>query len=180
MRFFASSHQLHQLTPRTRILCALFLIGTMLQAVSGVLMHHRGPGWTPISVQEHYLGVQDPTDSDSSSPNLGAKEFATLLDVAHMHLVAMPMLLFVVAHLFSMTPVGRARWAGALCYASFAFALVDIMAPFGVRFVSPSYAWPKLVAFIGLETSLLFMTVVTLAVSIVSHKRQSASAEPVP
>ncbi|MBA3686542.1 MAG: hypothetical protein H0W72_15070 [Planctomycetes bacterium] len=151
-------------------------------------MHHRGAGWTPTSVREHYLGIEEPgaqdlsgsTDEHEDAPNLGAREFATLLDVAHMHLVAMPMILFIVAHLFSMAPLGRARWAGALCYLSFGFALVDILAPFAIRFWSPAFAWPKLIAFIGLEVSLLTMTLATLAAGLATFARRTTPDEPVP
>ncbi len=145
-------------------------------------MHHRGAGWTPTSVREHYLGHQDPelAGAGDEALTIGAKEFATLLDVAHMHLVAMPMILFIVAHLFSMSPFGRTRWAGALCYLSFLFALADILSPFAIRYWSPAFAWPKLVAFIGLEASLLAMTVATLAAGLATFARRERPEEPVP
>jgi len=182
---------LHQLTPRTLILCALFLVGVILQGVSGIVLHHLGPGWTPTSIAAHYRGndVVAPTSDeelqalfntgaplpDSVQPVKVARSFGTLMEIAHFHLVAMPLLLFVVAHLFSMTPIGRNRWAGAICYTAFACALVDILTPFALRYVSASFAPLKLIAFIGLETCLIgmAMTILVGGVRALRHIRTS-------
>lgn len=190
IRFFASSHQLHQLAPRTLILCALFLTGVLLQGVSGVLMHHHGAGWTPTSVATYYRGDQGAPPTDDTAlqamfatgepgapvaPPRVARSFGTLLEVAHFHLVAMPLMLFIVAHLFSMAPFGRARWAGAICYVGFACAFADILAPFAVRYVgdawAPLWAWTKLIAFLGLATCFLGMTLATLVAGMVALAR---------
>lgn len=184
IRFFASSHQLHQLAPRTLVLTALFLIGVALQAVSGILMHHHGPGWTPASVAAHYRGDERPAEASdaevqrmfavgdeapSTAPPLRvARSWGTLLEVAHFHLVAIPLLLFVVAHLFSMAPLGRKRWSGVLCYGSFLCGLLDVLLPFAIRYGSAAFAPLKLVAFIGLEASLLTMTLGTLGAGVVA------------
>lgn len=161
MRFFASSHQLQNLSPRTRVLTVLFLIGMLLQAVSGILMHHQGAGWTPATISAYYRGSE--TTSESALDNLQvARSFGTLLEVAHFHLVAMPVILFIVAHLYSMTPSGRKRSAGILCYGGFVFALGDILSPFAVRYGSAAFAPVKLASFIGLEACFIAMTLGTL------------------
>ena len=141
-------------------------------------MHHHGAGWTPASVAAYYRGDESPApvddeavrqmfalgaDAPSTAPPLRvARSWGTLLEVAHMHLVAMPLLLFVVAHLFSMAPWGRVRWSGVLCYGSFACGLVDVLAPFAIRYGSPLFAPLKLAAFIGLELGLIIMILATL------------------
>lgn len=185
IRFFASSHQLHQLAPRTRLLCALFLLGILAQAISGVLMHHLGAGWTPSSVATYYRGDETPLPvgggrfglDDDTDPAAApapprtmhvARSFGTLVEVAHLHLVAMPLVLFVVAHLFSMIAAGRTALGGALCYAGFAGAALDITMPFAVRYLSAGFAPLKLVGFFLLETCLVAMVVMTLAACISS------------
>ena len=85
-----------------------------------------------------------------------------------MHLVAMPLLLFVVAHLFSMAPLGRRRWSGVLCYGSFLCGLLDVLLPFAIRYGSAAFAPLKLGAFIGLEVSLLVMILGTLGPGIIA------------
>ncbi len=175
MRFFASSHRLDQLAPRTRLLCALFLFGMLLQGVSGILMHHHGPGWSPQSIATYYRGddasalAEDANDQETPSApttiSLG-RSFAGLLEVAHFHLVAMPLVIFVVAHLFSMTSAGRTRWGGFLCGLALLSAFADIFAPFAVAYLSASFALVKLGAFIALEASFLTMSGITFTASV--------------
>lgn len=190
IRFFASSHNLQQLAPRTRVLCSLFLLGILAQAISGGIMQHLGAGWTPASVAAYYRGDPQaaearPTgtvderfgsadDADvTAAPTAPrtmqvARSFGSLVEVAHLHLVAMPLVLFVVAHLFSMTAAGRTAFGGALCYAGFVGAALDILAPFAVRYVSAGFAPLKLVGFFVLEASLIAMVVMTLIACIAS------------
>lgn len=190
IRFFASSHRVDQLSPRTRLLIALFLFGILGQAVTGILMHHRGPGWTATSISEHYQGrtvnldalesdeLQRALNGDPEFLDRPGKTFDGLLDIAHMHLAFMPMIVFIIAHLFSMAPFAKRAWAGALCYATGIAALVDIAAPFGVRYVSPLCAPAKLVAFIILEFGLITMTVTCLWACLLSlREKNSRSAE---
>ena len=182
IRFFASSHQLHQLAPRTRILCTLFLLGILGQALSGIIMHHLGPGWAPSEIATYYrgddaapaiggdrFGLGDDTDPSTPPRSMTvARTFGSLLEVAHLHLVAMPLVLFVVAHLFSMIDAGRGRWGGALCYGGFAGAALDISMPFAVRYGSAAFAPLKLAGFVLLEACLVVMVVLTLIAGIAS------------
>jgi hypothetical protein len=163
----------------------LFLLGILAQAVSGVLMHHLGAGWTPASVAAYYRGNEDPTpiggdrfgvadDADPAAAPMAprtmqvARSFGTLVEVAHLHLVAMPLVLFVVAHLFSMIVAGRSAFGGALCYLGFAGAALDILSPFAVRYLSAGFAPLKLAGFFLLEVCLVAMVVMTLIACIAS------------
>jgi hypothetical protein len=163
----------------------LFLLGILAQAVSGVLMHHLGAGWTPTSVASYYRGNETPAPvgggrfglEDDANPTAApapprtmhvARSFGTLVEVAHLHLVAMPLVLFVVAHLFSMIAAGRTAVGGALCYAGFAGAALDILSPFAVRYLSANFAALKLAGFFLLEFCLVVMVVLTLAACIAS------------
>lgn len=183
MRFLASSHQLHQLTPRTLLLLVLLLAGFALQGLTGVLMHHLGPGWTPSDIAAHYRGdeADAPLAPDAAGelpPLRLGKSFAQLVETAHFHLLAMPLAVFVVAHLFSMAPWGRTRWAGALCVGTFACAFVDVAAPFLVKHVGAGWAWAKLAAFIGLEAGYLGMTLATLVGAALTLARRRRNGEP--
>jgi hypothetical protein len=157
------------------VLTTLLLLGIAGQAVSGVLMHHQRAGWTPTSVAEHYRGrTVDPAHlapadldkalaGDPAFSDTPAKTWEALLDVAHMHFAWMPLVVFLVAHLFAMAPLGRGRLGGLLGYGTLSAALLDILAPFLVRYHHAAWAWVKLGAFIALETGLLLMIVLTLA-----------------
>lgn len=200
IRFFASSHRLDQLRPRTLGLLALFLLGVTAQAVSGIAMHHMGPGWTPRSIRLHYRGepgtvsgsvpaVLESPFGESAAPAapdepLGPiqvpRSLGTLLEVAHFHLVAMPLILLVVAHLFAMTRAGASRWAGLVSYGSFACAGLDIAAPFAVRYLSGGLALGKLLAFVGLHGCLLTMTLWTLAATVRAFFARDPGTRPGP
>ena len=162
-------------------------MGILGQAVSGILMHHHGAGWTPTSIATYYRGSDSPTTASNAAFGIDApdhpnaapmpagriaitRSFGTLLEVAHLHLVAMPLVLFIIAHLFSMTPSGKHRWAGALCYGSFIAAAADILTPFALRYGSAYFAPVKLAAFLALEASLIAMVLITLGAALASFR----------
>lgn len=184
IRFFASSHQLHQLAPRTLVLTSLLLVGVAGQAVTGILMHHQRAGWTPTSIADHYRGrtvdhaslapgdLDKALAGDPAFTDVPAKTWEALLDVAHMHLAWMPLLVFLVAHLFAMSPLGRGRLGGVLGYGTLIAALLDILAPFLVRYHHAAWSWLKLGAFIALEAGMLLMILLTLAAGITALRRR--------
>lgn len=177
----------------------LFLIGILGQAVSGMMMQHLGAGWTPTSVASYYRGDDTPAAiggdrfgmDDDADPSITAtaspprtmhvaRSFGTLVEVAHLHLVAMPLVLFVIAHLFSMIPAGRGALGGALCYLGFAGAALDILSPFAIRYLSAGFAPFKLAGFFLLEASLVTMVVMTLFVCISSFFAQPSGTSQAP
>ncbi len=184
MRFFASSHRLDQLAPRTRILTTLLMLGMLGQALSGIAMHHLGPGWTTASVAAHYRGdggdESDAAIADPLAPLVihEPKPLAALVDVAHMHLFAMPLALFLVAHLFSMGGPGRSHAGGALCYLAFAAAFTDIAAPFLVRYGGAGFAALKLAAFGVLMSCYLALIVMTLIGCVRTFTRSDQPPQP--
>jgi len=188
IRFLASSHQLHQLAPRTLVLTFLLLVGLAGQAVTGVLMHHQRAGWTPTAIAAYYRGRSiDPATlgpveldkalaGDPGYTDVPPKTWEALLDVAHMHLAWMPLLVFLAAHLFAMTPLGRGLLGAILGYGTLVAAILDIVTPFLVRYHHAIWAWAKLGAFLGLETGMLLMIVLTLGsgISIAIRRRKEA------
>lgn len=213
MRFIASSHRVDQLAYRTKWLVLLVMVLFTLQLVSGVLMHHRGPGWTLTSITRYYAGDQandhagdaaapdhsvEPTPVDEPSapddpfggfggdpmsppgptaPTAPAppmideparsiavpRAFGTLLEIAHFHLVMMPLVVFVVAHVFAMCPWGRGRFGGAVAYLTFAGVFLDILSPFAVRYGGGGFAIAKLLGFGLLAGGLAIMLLSSIA-----------------
>jgi hypothetical protein len=178
------------LSPRTRWLIVGLLLGILAQVGTGLVIHHRGPGWAPSSIAAHYRGQQVDLDvlsneemqralaGDPAFIDRPAKTVDALLDIAHMHLAFMPLIVFLVAHLFSMAPFAKAPWAGALCYLTLIAALVDIATPFAIRWGSPSFAWLKLGAVIILEAGMIIMGVSVVIGCLRSGKAQSAPPSP--
>ena len=192
MRFLASSHRLDQLTPRTRRLLLFLLSGLLLQLGTGILLHHVGPGWTPTDIALYYrgsevtaepdgdpldaFGMGEPTETVDVTMHL-PRSFGTLLEVAHFHLLAIPLAIFLSAHLFAMAPPGRTRWGGAIGYATLACGIVDALCPFFVRFVAGGFAWIKLGAFGGLVVGHGGMCIAVIVGVLMAGKKAAAKVE---
>ncbi len=180
IRTFASSHQLHQLSPRSRWLIAVLAGFLLLHAGTAVWMHALGPGFTPAAVAGYYLGdggaaVADPFGAAATDTALRpARTLASLVEVAHFHLFAMPLAVFLAAHLFAMTGTGRTRFGGILAGIALAATLADIGAPFAVRWLGSGLAWAKLAAFATLIAAYGGMLALTMGAALLSLARQPA------
>jgi hypothetical protein len=140
----------------------------LLQAGSAAVLFATKLGTTPARVAEFYLGSEERFAAPRSLPGL--------LEVAVPHLLAVPLVLFAAAHV-----VGYARALGrrafvALLASSFGSAAAGIAAGFLVRFVAPELAWLKLVAFAGLEASLLAWAGLLVAIFAPSGERSRGRA----
>lgn len=174
MRFFASSHRLVQLAPRTRWLLLGLLAFLALQLCSGIAMHHAGPGWSGASVAAHYGAPDLAAASPATDPFGGLNGFgsappppsappdrglaaSSIVETAHIHLAIMPLVVFTVAHVFAMTGLGRRRFSGLIAGVAYLGVLGDVGFPFLVREFGALWAWPKLLAFWLLVGGLAFM-----------------------
>lgn len=186
MRFLVAGQPLHRLGSRTRMLVLVLALGIALQLVSGLAMQHRGPGWTTTTIAAHYLGTPPdlaatvPANAlDAGTEVLGTppRSFDALLEVAHMHLVWMPLLVFLAAHLFSMTPWGAGTWGAVLGYGTLAAALADIAAPFLVRYGGSAWAPAKLLAVVALALGELLMCAGVIAACLMGRGERQEPAE---
>jgi hypothetical protein len=141
---------------RFRGVAAVLAASLLLQAVSAAALFvlKVGPGARQVS--EFYLG--------SEARFTVAKSAAGLFEVALPHLVAIPLALFVVAHLVGYAGVLRRRAFAALAGVSFASALAGVACSFAVRFASPRLAWAKVAAFGAFEATLLAWTLLVVYV----------------
>jgi hypothetical protein len=131
-----------------RPLVAMFAVFLAFQAVSAAVLFVQKLGLSPTSVARFYLGDE--------AQFLAPKTLPGLLKVAVPHLLAIPLTFFITIHLVGCVGVVRLRpfaWATRL---AFGFALVAVLAGFGVRYLSPALAAGKIVAFVGLEALLLW------------------------
>lgn len=118
-----------------------------LVALSAAVLFALKLGATPDDVRAFYLGSEERYTSPRSAEGL--------LEVAVVHLLAMPLALFAAIHLVAFARLLPRRSVEVLKAFSFGSALLGIAAGFGVRFVAPELAWLKIVAFAGTEVSLL-------------------------
>lgn len=124
----------------------LYVIYVMGLWVTNALLYFEKMTLAPSSVTAYYLGDE--------SRFLPARSYLYLLEVSHYHLFAMGMLLLVLTHLVLFAPLKSNRLKAWLVALPFASALLDEGSGWGVRFVSPVFAWTKVLGFLALQASL--------------------------
>ncbi|KPV40618.1 hypothetical protein AN478_05450 [Thiohalorhabdus denitrificans] len=151
MRFTVTGEQRKNDFLRTVIL--LFLGYILLHWVSNGAMYFLNMTLTYDSVVHYYLGNPD----EFSKP----RSYEGMLEVAHFHLFAMGILLITLVHLMLFAPLSdRAKQMGI--WLPFLFAVGNEGAGWLVRFAAPEFAYLKIVTFLGLELSLLWVMGVTM------------------
>lgn len=126
---------------------AAFCAFLAIQAVSAAVLFALKLGASPARVQEFYLG----SEATFAAP----KSLHGMLETAVPHLLAVPLVLFIAAHVVAFTGLLRRRVFGVLCAVSFSAALIGLLAGFGVRFLWPALSFVKVGAFLALEATLL-------------------------
>ena len=121
----------------TRVLLTLFNGSIVIATAVAIFMYRVRTGLTPAGAQAYYLG-----NEASSAPGAEmqfARTLRELLDVTHDHAFSQPFLFFVLCHIFALTRASD-RVKIAVYVSSFVSILVDLAAPYLIRFVSPAWA----------------------------------------
>jgi hypothetical protein len=124
------------------VLYSLYVIGLW---ITNALLYFHKMSLTPASVVAYYLGDEEKF--------LSPRSYQGLLEVSHFHLFAMGMLLLVLTHLALFVPLKNTTKAWLIAVPFFS-ALLDEGAGWGVRFVSPAFAYLKIAGFLLLQGSL--------------------------
>ena len=134
-----------------KVIVWCFLVYTFfLWITNGALYFHRMSLW-PSSVVDYYRGNEEKF--------LQPRSVVGLLEQLHFHTFAMGILLLTLTHLLLFVPVSMGVKAGGIATA-FSSALLGELAGWGVRFVHPAFAYLKIVAFLTLQGTILFLMVV--------------------
>jgi hypothetical protein len=133
---------------RNRLLQAIVLLYSLYVALlwlTNALLYFSKMSLTPASVVLYYLG----NEQQFTEP----RSYLGMLEISHFHLFAMGMLLLVLTHLVLFIPLGNKTkvW---LIVGPFLSALLDEGSGWLVRFVSPAFAFAKVLGFLALQTSL--------------------------
>lgn len=131
-----------------RLVLVWFLIFTTLLWVTNALLYFAKMTLNPASVVAYYLG----NEATFTQP----RSYQGLLELTHFHLFAMGILVLTMTHLLLFVPMANARKALVVSLA-FGSALADEAAGWLVRFVSPTFAYLKVAAFVSFEAVLAFM-----------------------
>ena len=135
----------HVITRVTLVCTLVFLSGFW---ITNMLLYFQNLGLDPGAVIAYYRGADD----EFAMP----RTYGSMLEVTHMHLSMMAVVLLLLTHLCIFLPWSlRARLV--LIFVTFASALLGESASWLVRFVHPSFAWLKIVAFVALQVSLAIL-----------------------
>jgi hypothetical protein len=130
-----------------------FLVLTALGLASQLGFQIGRIGLSPAAIALYYRG------SDRGDILAFPKTLGQLLEITHAHAFIMAMVVLVLAHLFVSTGVAMALkfWIIALALIG---TIVDVLAPWGVRYVSATVAWLDLACWIAGAVSTWTMTLV--------------------
>jgi len=154
MQVFARrGFQLRTASLETRVAYTAFLALTVLGAVSMGALSVGRIGITRAAIAVYYRGGE----SEMSFP----KQFWQLAEVSHFHLFSISVVLLILSHLLSATPM-RARARLGVIGVTSVGAFLDICAPWAVRYVSGAFAYALLAAWLLLGGGMLCMLAISL------------------
>ncbi len=111
----------------TGLVLILILAGTLFSVWHGI----QKVGFRAQTVEVYYLGSEE----ELSYP----KELPELLESTHVHLFMIPLVYYVLCHLFAQTSLS-AFWKISLIALTFTNIAVFLLTPYLIRFVSPVFA----------------------------------------
>jgi len=120
---------------------------TLLSVMAGILSPQKG------HVEIDGVRRRSSAEAELHLP----RSFGTLLEIAHFPLLAMPLAVFLSAHLFAMCPLGRRRWSGLIAAITFTWYGVNYILAAGLH----SYGFGnggETFYFLYLIAELLFVT----------------------
>ncbi len=154
MQVFARrGFQLRTASLETRLAYTAFLALTVLGAVSMAALSVGRIGITPGAIAVYYRG----SESEMSFP----RQFWQLAEVTHFHLFSISVVLLVLSHLLSATPIPARARLGVIGVTSVG-AFLDICAPWAVRYVSGAFGYALLAAWLLLTGGMLCMLAISL------------------
>lgn len=131
-----------------RLTIGLTLVFLTLFTATSFALYFSKMTLDPASVVRYYSG--------SDEEFIPARSAQSMLEVSHGHLAMMALVLLMLTHLLLFAPFSR-RAKVAFVSTAFAAGLLSEAGGWLVRFVDPRFAPLKVVGFIGLQASLLFL-----------------------
>ncbi|EDP74777.1 hypothetical protein [Hydrogenivirga sp. 128-5-R1-1] len=139
----------------------IFSLSTLLFTFVNFFLFVNKIGITPGSVAEYYLG--------SPEKFLRPKTLSGLLSVVTPHLITMGIYLFTLVHFVFFTSAKRKIMLSSL---TMTLALLDNFGGVFIRFLDPSFAYLKLLSFLGLSFMMVYLPTLIM-VSILKHRAKT-------
>ena len=133
-----------------RIILLFILIYTGFLWFTNILLYVEKIGFTYTSVVDYYLG----SDEEFRNPI----SYRGLLEVTHFHLFAFAIALLLVNHLTVFSGLNQ-RLKLLLITVSFMSGFLDIASGWLIRFVSPEFAYLKVLGFIVFQMSFAILLI---------------------
>lgn len=155
MQVFARrGFQLRTASLETRLAYSCFLALTVPGLVTLVALSVGRIGWSPHAIAVYYRGGE----SEMSFP----KQFWQMVEVSHFHLFSVPIVVLILSHLVSSTPISvRARIG--LTVMTYLGAALELAGPWAVRYVAGSFAYALITGWVLLAAGMSCMVVISLA-----------------
>lgn len=137
-----------QNNPLMRLTLGLMLLFMIGFVVTNFALYFSKMGLSPASVISYYNGSEE-----EFRP---ARTFQSMVEVSHMHLPMMAIIMLLLTHLVIFASFSK---GGKLTFILVAFlsALFNEGAGWLVRFVHPDFAWLKIISFVALQGTLIFL-----------------------
>ncbi len=148
--FMSPVYRLRTSSLPLRVTLSGFLLFVAIGEVSGLVMEGLHTGFTLTGVARYYRGFE----AELQFP----KEFWVLIENTHFHVFIVPVVLLVLTHVLFMTRLPD-RAKVAVTVVAYAAALVELTAPWLVRYVSAGFAWMKLGGALVFHATMLVLIV---------------------
>ncbi|WP_457601302.1 hypothetical protein [Hydrogenivirga sp.] len=142
-------------------LVLVFTVSTLIFASLNFFLFLSKLGMTHVGVVEYYSG--------SPEKFIRPKTLSGMLSVINPHFITMGVYLFTLVHFAFFTNVRRKV---LLSVATLGFALTDNVSGLLVRYVDPSFAYLKIVSFLGLTFMMVYLSLV-VTLSILRHRAKT-------
>jgi len=133
-----------------KVIVCCFLAYTLILWVTNAGLFFAKMSLTPSSVVEYYRGNEDKF--------MQPRSLQGLMETLHFHAFAMGILLMTLTHLVLFVPISMRTKAIGIAVA-FSSGILGELSGWGVRFVHPGFAYLKIVCFVLLEGSILWLVI---------------------
>lgn len=133
-----------------KVIVCCFLAYTVILWVTNAGLYFAKMSLTPSSVVEYYRGNEEKF--------LQPRSLQGLLEMLHFHSFAMGMLLMTLTHLVLFVPISMRTKAIGIA-AAFTSGITGELSGWGVRFIHPIFAYPKILSFLVLQGAILWLVV---------------------
>ncbi len=151
--FARRGFQLRTASLETRLTYTGFLLLMLPGVASLIALSFGRMGFDPTAIATYYRGGE----SEMSFP----KTFWQLTEVSHFHLFTIPVVVLIVSHLLYGT-AARPRVRIGLTVALYTGALLDVLGPWAIRYLSAGFAHVLILGWLLLGGGLLTVVVFTL------------------